>query len=64
MPCKACSVGTARQLVINKYVDDSKKATKAGKRIILDLTMIKAPQDSDITITNRNWHIVVDKHTG
>ena len=26
--------------------------------------MIKAPQDSGITITNKNWHIVVDQYTG
>ena len=29
-----------------------------------DLPTIKAPKDSDITITNRNWHIVVDQYTG
>ena len=60
MPCKACSVRKAKQLVINNHVDDSKKATRASKRIFSDLVMIKAPQDSGIVATNRNWHIVVD----
>ena len=31
IPCKACSVGKAKQLAINKHVDDSKKAMRAGK---------------------------------
>ena len=62
MPCKACSIRKARQLVVNKHVDDSKKAMTAVKRIFSDLATIKAPQDSAITITNRNWHIVVDVH--
>ena len=64
IPCKACSVEKVRQLVVNKYVDNSKKATRAGKKIFSDLAMIKAPQDSGITITNRNWHIVVNQYTG
>ena len=50
--------------MVNKYVDNSKKATRAGKKIFSDLAMIKAPQDSGITITNRNWHIVVNQYTG
>ena len=45
-------------------MDDSKTATRAGKRLFSDLTTIKAPPDSDITTTNRNWHIVVDQYTG
>ena len=64
MPCEACSVGKARQLVINKHLDDSKKAMRAGKRIFLALAMIKSPQDSGITITNKNWHIIVGQYTG
>ena len=34
-------------------MDNGKKAMRAGKRILSDLAMIKAPQDSDITITNK-----------
>ena len=64
MPCKACSVRKAGQLAINKQVDNSKKTTRAGKRIFSDLVTIKAPQDSSFTITNSNWHIVVDQYTG
>ena len=63
MPCKACSIGKARQLGVNKHVDNS-KATRASKRIFSDLAIIKASQDSGITITNRNWHIVMDQYTG
>ena len=64
IPCKACLVGKANQLVINKHVDDSKKTTRAGKRTFSDLVTIKLPQDSSITITNQNWHIVVDQYMG
>ena len=64
IPCKACSVGKVEQFTINKHMKDSKKATRAGKRIFSDLVIIKAPQDSDITINNKNWHIVVDQYTG
>ena len=60
IPCKACSVRKAKQLSINKHVDDSKKATRAGKRTLSDLAISKALQDMGITITNKNWHIVVD----
>ena len=45
-------------------MDDSKKARRAGKRIFSDMVMIKTPQDSGITITNKNGHIVVDVYTG
>ena len=62
--CKACSVRKAKQLAINKHMDVSKKSTRAGKRIFLDLATMKAPQDSGIIITNKNWHIVVDQYTG
>ena len=64
MPYEACSFRKAIQLVVNKHVDDSKKAMRAGKRIFSDLATIKAPQDSGIIITDRNWHIVVDQHMG
>ena len=60
-PCKACSVGKAKQSVINKLEDDSKKATRAGQKIFSDLAMIKAPQDSGIAIAYKNWIIVVDQ---
>ena len=63
MLCKACSVRKTRQFEINKHVDNSKKATRAGKILFLDLPMIKATQDSGI-ITNKNWHIVVDQYRG
>ena len=56
---QSCSVGKINPLAINKHVDDNKKATRAGKRIFSDLATIKVPQDSGITITNKNWHIVV-----
>ena len=42
-------------------MNNSKKATRAGERIFSDLAMIKTP---GITITNKNWHIVVDQYTG
>ena len=58
MPFKACSVRKSKQLANNKHMDDSKKATRA------DLVTIKSPQDSGITIINRNWHIVVDQYAG
>ena len=35
MPCEACSIGKVKQLVINRHVDNRKKATKAGKRFFL-----------------------------
>ena len=60
---KAYSVGKLRQLVINKHMNDSKKVMRAGKRIFLDLETIKVPQDSEITITRRKWHIVVNQYT-
>ena len=31
MPCKACLIGKARQLAVNKHVDDSKKAPELVK---------------------------------
>ena len=64
IPCKGCLVRKAKQLVIKKHLDNNKKATRAGKRIFLDLVMIKVPQESGITITNKNWHIVLDHYTG
>ena len=64
MPCKACSVGKGRQLAINKYMDDSKKTKRCGKRMFSDLVAMKAPQDSDITIINKNWHNIVDQYAG
>ena len=54
IPREACLVGKVRQLVINKHMDNSKKATRSGKRIFSDLAMIKVPQHSGITITDRN----------
>ena len=57
MPCKACSIGKAQQLAIDKHVDNSKKATKY-------LGTIKALQDSGVKTINRNWHIVMNQHTG
>ena len=45
-------------------MDDSKKAMRAGKKRFSDLATIKAPQDSCIPITNKNWYIVVDQYTG
>ena len=63
MPCKACSVGKAMQLAISKHVDDRKTAMRAGERIFSDLVTIKAPQDSGITITSENLHIIVDQYT-
>ena len=64
MSCKASSIGKAGQLAINKHVDNSKKAARTGERIFSDVATIKALQDSGIIITNRNWHIGVDQHTG
>ena len=64
LPCEACSVSKAKQLAINKNMDNSKKATRAGKRIFSDLATIKVPQGSGTTTTNKNWHIVVDQYTG
>ena len=60
MPCKACLVEKSKQLAINKNVDDSKIATRAGKRIFSHLATIKALQGSIIG-TNKNWHILVDQ---
>ena len=54
MPCTFSSVGKAKQLMTNKHLDASKKATRAGKRVFSDLATIKLPQDSGITITNKN----------
>ena len=64
MLCEVYLVGKAKQLVIKKHMDNSKKAMRASKRIFSDSMTIKAPQDSSFTITNQNWHIVVDQHTG
>ena len=64
IPWKAYSIGKAKQLAINKHMDKSKKAMRAGKRIFYDLATIKAPKDSGITINNKNRHIVVDQYTG
>ena len=64
MSCKACSVKKAKRLATNKHVNNNKKVTRASKRILSDLEMIKAPQDSGITITDKNWHIVVDHYMG
>ena len=64
MPCKTQSIGKARPLVVNKHVDNHKKATRASERIFSDSATIKAPQDSGMTITNRNWHIIVDQYDG
>ena len=33
MLCKACSIGKAKQLAINKHVDDSKKVTRSWERM-------------------------------
>ena len=62
MPYKACSTRKARQLVVKKHVDDSKKAMRAIKRMLSDLATMKAPQDSGIAITNRNWHCCGSVH--
>ena len=51
-------------MVINKHVDYSKKVTRAGERMFSDLVTIEAPQDSGIAVTNKNWHIMVDKYIG
>ena len=64
IPCKVCSVKKARQLAINKDVGNNKKATRADKRMFLYLVTNKAPQDSGVTITNRNWYIVMVWYTG
>ena len=44
-------------------MEDSKIATRTGS-MFSDLTMVKMQQDSGITITNRNWNIVVDQYIG
>ena len=49
--CKACSVRKAKKLAINKHVDDSKKATRAGRRKFSYLGMMKASQEVGITVT-------------
>ena len=54
IPFEAYSVREAKQLVINKHMDDCKKATRAGKRIFSDLVTIKVTQDIGITMTNKN----------
>ena len=64
MSYKACSISKAKQLAINKHVDDSKKAKKAGERIFSYWATIKLPRDSGNTITNRNCHIIMDQYTG
>ena len=40
MPCKGCSIRKARQLAVNKHVNNRKKATRASKRIFSDLATI------------------------
>ena len=45
-------------------MDNSKKAKRVRVRIFSNLVTIKAMQGSGITITNRNWIIVVDQCTG
>ena len=52
---KACSVRKAKQLAINKHMDNRKKAMRAGKKICSDLATIKA--------INRNWNIFKDQYT-
>ena len=56
------SIEKAKQLVINKHVDDCKKDMRAGKRMFSDLAMIKAPEHWNHC--HQNWHIVVDQYTG
>ena len=73
MPCKACLFWKVRQLAINKHVENSKKTTRACKRIFLDLVMIEAPQGSGITVTGtllwistegtRSWSFIVPRVT-
>ena len=62
-PYKACLIGKTKQLVINKYVDDSKKGTRAEKKLFSDLMTIKALQDSSTTGANKDWNFVVDQYT-
>ena len=57
MLCKAFSIGKARQLAMNKHVDDSKKATRAGESIFSDLATIKVPHDNGIHIPYRKGHL-------
>ena len=51
-------------MTINKHVEDIKKVTRAGERIFSDLATLKALQDSSITVTNKNGHVIVGKYTG
>ena len=64
IPCESCSIGNAKQYAINKHVNNNKKAMRTGERIFSDLVTIKTPQESSITITKKNWHIVMDQDTG
>ena len=63
-PCKTCLIRKAKQFTNNKQVDNSKKATRSGKRIFSCLVTINAPGESGITITNRNGYIVMNQYTG
>lgn len=60
--CEACAIAKAKQKAVPK-MSTSVKSTVPNGRIFLDLSRIKPPKDSDITVTKSNWRLMVDEHT-
>jgi hypothetical protein len=62
-PCEGCTEARANQKIIPKDSDHG-KAKEINGRIFLDISTIRDPEDMKVTVTKRNWRIMVDELTG
>ena len=60
-PCESCAASKAKQKAIGKESNGRHKATKPGERVVSDLLVIRMSKDSNTTIQNKNWHLIVDE---
>ena len=70
-PCRACGEAKVKQRSLprnvvhhSKSADEITIPRKAGEEVRLDISSIKPPKDSGITISKPYWRIVADKRTG
>jgi hypothetical protein len=68
--CGACAEAKAKQRsvlkrteIVSVEVTPKKLAERVNERIHLDIQSVKAPPNTDVTITKPNWRIMVDERT-
>ena len=61
--CQSCAEGKAKQKNLPQ-VADGVKATKPMERVYHDLSHLKAPKGSGVSISKPNWQMIVDERTG